>query len=162
VGDAQKHSYVLTTCRRLRVTNHNDMRYWRWCNWCWCTFLTTCSELCQVRSSDHVTHRSVCAFSLRLLIYNAIINVCCAAIVISPLSSSASATSFPSLLYLAIFTFLYVTQYGPSVPALQRQHALGFNVKHTYDDLHWVSFPGGHAVCSIFTFQVDCGPSTSL
>jgi hypothetical protein len=58
---------------------------------------------------------------------------------------TGSTTFLAALLYLAIFTFLYITQYGPSVPSLQRQLALGFNLGQAYQDLHRVSFPG-HAV----------------
>ena len=69
-----------------------------------------------------------------------------------PLSSSASATLLASLLYLSIFTFLYITQYGPSIPPLQRQHALGFNLGHAYKDLHRVCFPNRVLdLCGILT-----------
>ena len=74
------------------------------------------------------------------------------AIVMPPSSSSASATLFASPLYLAIFTFLYVTQYDPSILPLQRQHVLvvNLNLGHAYQDLHRVSFLG-RAVCGILT-----------
>jgi hypothetical protein len=49
-----------------------------------------------------------------------------------------STTALASLFYLAIFTSLYVTQYGPSVPGLQNQHALGMSVERAYRDLHSV------------------------
>ena len=54
---------------------------------------------------------------------------------------ASSTTFFAALLYLVIFTFLYITQYGPSVPPLQRQPALGFDLGQAYQDLHRVSFP---------------------
>ena len=54
---------------------------------------------------------------------------------------TVSTTAVASLFYLAIFTSLYVTQYGPSVPSLQSQYALGLSVEHAYRDLHLVSCP---------------------
>jgi hypothetical protein len=54
---------------------------------------------------------------------------------------TGSTTVLASLFYLAIFTSLYVTQNGPSVPSGQAQHALGLNVERAYRDLHVVSVP---------------------
>ena len=78
-------------------------------------------------------------------------------IIVMPATSSifsfhtGPTTVLASLLYLAIFTSVYITQYGPSVPSLQRRPALGFNLGHAYQDLHRVSFPG-HAVYGIHHF----------
>ena len=65
---------------------------------------------------------------------------------------TGSTTFFAVLIYLPIFTFLYTTQYGPSVPPLQRQLALGPNLGQAYQDLHRVSFLG-HAIYYIHRFS---------
>ncbi|KAH9961137.1 hypothetical protein BGW80DRAFT_1463970 [Lactifluus volemus] len=41
---------------------------------------------------------------------------------------TGSATAFVSFFYLAIFTSLYLTQYGPSLPTLQKQNELGMSI----------------------------------
>jgi hypothetical protein len=64
---------------------------------------------------------------------------------------TCSTTVLASFLYLVIFTFLYITQYGPSVPPLKTQHALGFDLGHAYQDLHRVSLPKPCDIHSVFT-----------
>ena len=62
---------------------------------------------------------------------------------------TSSTTTLASLFYFVIFISLYRTQNGPSVPSVQKQHALGLDVEHAYRDLHLVSLPS-RAVCSTY------------
>jgi hypothetical protein len=64
------------------------------------------------------------------------------------------ATAFVSIFYLAIFTSLYLTQYGPSLPTLQRQDTLGLSVEHAYRDLHLLS----SQAISFPTFLIETVP----
>ncbi|KAH9990656.1 hypothetical protein BJV74DRAFT_421616 [Russula compacta] len=52
---------------------------------------------------------------------------------------TGSTTVLASLFYLAIFISLYITQYGPSVPAIERQHALGLDLPQAFRDLHLIA-----------------------
>jgi len=63
---------------------------------------------------------------------------------------TGSTTILASLFYLVIFISLYRTQNGPSVPSIQKQHALGLDVDHAYRDLHLVSLLPSHAVYSAY------------
>lgn len=74
---------------------------------------------------------------------------------------TCSTTVLASLFYLAIFTSLYVTQNGPSVPSRQKQHALGLNVEQAYRDLHVVSVPS-YTVRNAHILPVDRRKSSSL
>jgi hypothetical protein len=71
---------------------------------------------------------------------------------------TSSATAFVSLFYLAIFTSLYLTQDGPSLPSLQRQNVLGLSVEHAYRDLHLLS----SQAMSFPTFLIRAVPSNRL
>ncbi len=51
---------------------------------------------------------------------------------------TGSTTVLASLFYLAVFCSLYVTQYGPRVPSVDKQHTLGISVDQAYRDLHLV------------------------
>jgi hypothetical protein len=62
---------------------------------------------------------------------------------------TGSTTILVSLFYLVIFISLYRTQNGPSVPSIQKQHALGLDVEHAIRDLHQVCLPS-HALCSTY------------
>lgn len=52
---------------------------------------------------------------------------------------TGSTTVLASLFYLAVFVSLYITQSGPQVPGVDRQHALGLSVDQAYRDLHLVA-----------------------
>ena len=89
-------------------------------------------------------------------------------IVMPPSSSSALATLIASLLYIAIFTFPYVTQYGlPFPPYRNSTHwASSFNVStsgtHTRTSIgHW-QLPRSRCMRYPHLLQIDCRASTSL
>ncbi|KAI0301738.1 hypothetical protein B0F90DRAFT_1936153 [Multifurca ochricompacta] len=52
---------------------------------------------------------------------------------------TGSTTVFAVLFYFAVFLSLYLTQYGPQVPSLERQHAFGLSVESAYRDLHRIA-----------------------
>lgn len=52
---------------------------------------------------------------------------------------TGSTTVLASLFYLTIFVSLYITQSGPQVPGVDRQHTLGLSVDQAYRDLQQVT-----------------------
>ena len=76
---------------------------------------------------------------------------------------TGSTTVLASLFYLAVFVSVYITQYGPQVPSVDRQHTLGLSVNEAYRDLHMVGFC---ALCDYsfisYLFLTACGTSSSL
>lgn len=51
---------------------------------------------------------------------------------------TGSTTTLASLFYLAVFVSLYITQFGPRIPSVDRQHTLGLSVDQAFRDLHLV------------------------
>jgi hypothetical protein len=76
---------------------------------------------------------------------------------------TGSTTVLASLFYLAIFVSLYITQSGPQVPSVDRQHTLGLSVDQAYRDLRLVS---SCTICNSlsnsYLFLIGCGTTSSL
>ena len=51
---------------------------------------------------------------------------------------TGSTTVLASLFYLTVFVSLYITQYGPQVPSVDRQRTFDLSVDQAYRDLHLV------------------------